>query len=287
MGVWIDCKPIADGIKEAVRQKAGRFEKVHGRKPGLEIITVGSDPVSEVYVRGKERDCDECGIFCRHVAIGDYMGAEGALMHEIDRANEDNVIDGIIVQLPLPKFIEPRLVAERIDWRKDVDGITPENTWRLYEGDPYLEPCTPAGIMKVLNSYNLLQAGKNAAVLGRSRIVGKPMAQMLQHANMTVTVCHSRTPWYKLADILEQADIVVSAVGKPGIVKASMLGNYPTIIDVGIVRGEDGKLHGDCEPACIEQAGFMSPVPGGIGLMTRAMLMSNVVKAASEGMSLW
>ena len=280
MGILIGCKPIADGIVEAVRQKAARFEERVGRKPKLCIITVGEDEASEVYVRNKLRDCQACGIDAEHVKIADYQGANGELCYEIGEANRDDTVDGIIVQLPLPTSIDPVTVAEVIDPAKDVDGITPANMWRLYCGDPYLEPCTPAGVMKVLNSYNLVRPGGNAVVIGRSMIVGKPMAMMLEHADMTVTLCHSRTPWPKLSHALDVADVVVTATGVPGIVRGAMLGNAPAVMDVGISRGGDGKLHGDCADDVKVHASFYTPVPGGIGLMTRAMLLSNVVKAA-------
>lgn len=280
MGVAIGCKVIADEVKAAVGKKAGKFEKLHGRKPKLCILTVGDDEASKVYVRNKVCDCQAYGIDAEHIRIDDYPGARGELMYEISLANADGDTDGIIVQLPLPAHIDPRAVTEAIDPAKDVDGITPENTWRLYNGDPYLEPCTPAGIMKVLNSYNLIRPGGNAVVIGRSMIVGKPMAMMLEHADMTVTLCHSKTPWCKLSYTLDAADIVVSAVGKPGLIRGTMLGNAPAVVDVGITRGEDGKLHGDCDETVPKCSSYYTPVPGGIGLMTRAMLLSNVVKAA-------
>ena len=282
MGMAIGCKVIADEVKAAVGKKAERFEGLHGRKPKLCIITIGDDEASRVYVRNKVRDCQAYGIDAMHFDVMDSANASMGLYYAIDRANKNDDIDGIIVQLPLPAHIDPREVAEAIDPAKDVDGITPESTWRLYNGDPGLEPCTPAGIMKVLNSYNLIRPGGNAVVVGRSMIVGRPMAMMLEHADMTVTLCHSRTPWHKLSYALEVADIVVSAVGKPGLIKGTMLGNAPTVIDVGITRGEDGRLHGDCDELVPKYAYMYTPVPGGIGLMTRAMLLSNVVKAAER-----
>lgn len=280
MGIAIGCKVIADEVKAAVGKKAERFERLHGRKPKLCIISVGEDPASKVYVRNKVRDCRAYGIDAEHIEIDDYPCARGELMYEISQANADGDTDGIIVQLPLPEGIDPREVAEAIDLAKDVDGITPESMWRLYNGDPSLEPCTPAGIMKALNSYNLIRPGGNAVVVGRSMIVGRPMAMMLEHADMTVTLCHSRTPWCKLAYALDAADIVVSAVGKPGLIRGTMLGNAPAVIDVGITRGEDGRLHGDCDELVPKYSSYYTPVPGGIGLTTRAMLLSNVVKAA-------
>lgn len=280
MGIPIGCKVIADGIKAGVSEKATRFEKEAGRKPKLRIITVGEDEASKVYVRNKLCDCRACGIDATQTVIDDYEGSMGELLHRIRQANEADEVDGIIVQLPLPANIDPMTVAEAIDPAKDVDGITPANMWRLYVGDPGLEPCTPAGVMKVLNSYNLVRPGGNAVVIGRSMIVGRPMAMMLEHADMTVTLCHSRTPWPKLSHALDAADVVVTATGVPGIVRGAMLGNVPAVMDVGISRGEDGKLHGDCADDVKDYVSFYTPVPGGIGLMTRAMLLSNVVKAA-------
>lgn len=280
MGMAIGCKVIADEVKAAVGKKAERFERLHGRKPRLCILTVGDDEPSKVYVRNKIRDCEAYGVDTEYIKIDDYPGAKGELIYKISQTNADENTDGIIVQLPLPDGIDPREVAEAIDPAKDVDGITPESTWRLYNGDPSLEPCTPAGIMKVLNSYNLIRPGGNVVVVGRSMIVGRPMAMMLEHADMTVTLCHSRTPWCKLAYALDVADIVVSAVGKSGLIRGTMLGNAPAVIDVGITRGEDGKLHGDCDETVPKYCSYYTPVPGGIGLMTRAMLLSNIVKAA-------
>ena len=280
MGIPLGCKVIADEIKAGVSEKAAWFEKKVGRKPKLCVITVGEDEVSKVYVRNKLRYCQACGIDAEHIKIADYQGAIGELYREIGEANCDDTVDGIIVQLPLPANIDPVMVAKAIDPAKDVDGVTPANMWRLYIGDPGLEPCTPAGVMKVLNSYNLVRPGGNAVVIGRSAIVGKPMAMMLEHADMTVTLCHSRTPWYKLSHALDAADVVVTATGVPGVVRGAMLGNAPAVMDVGISRGEDGKLHGDCADDVKDYAPFYTPVPGGIGLMTRAMLLSNVVKAA-------
>lgn len=281
MGIEINCRAIAEGVKLGVREKAGLFEKSHGRPPALMVITVDTgDEASKIYVRNKLRDCRECNIDSYHVIIDDYSGVERELIYEIGLANEDENVDGIIVQLPLPADIDPVTVAEVIDPAKDVDGISPANTWRLYAGDPGLEPCTPAGVMKILNSYNLIRPGGNAVVIGRSMIVGKPMAMMLEHADMTVTLCHSKTPWCKLSHALDAADVVVSAVGKPGLIRGTMLGNAPAVIDVGITRGEDGKLHGDCDETVPKYCSYYTPVPGGIGPMTRAMLLSNIVKAA-------
>lgn len=281
MGVEINCKAIAEGIKLGAHEKADRFEKLHGRRPALTVITVDTgDEASKVYVRNKLRDCEECGIDSYHTIMDDYPGVTRGLIHEIKLANEDENIDGIIVQLPLPDEIRPATIAEAIDPAKDVDGITPDNTWCLYNGDPCFEPCTPAGIMKVLNSYNLIRPGGNAVVIGRSMIVGKPMAMMLEHADMTVTLCHSKTKQCDLAHALEMADVVVSAVGKPGFVEGEMLGNEPVVVDVGITRGEDGKLHGDCDELVKKYSSYYTAVPGGIGLMTRAMLLSNIVRAA-------
>ena len=281
MGIEINCRAIAEGVKLGVREKADLFEKSHGRPPALMVITVDTgDEASKVYVRNKLRDCRECNIDSYHTIIDDYPGVKRKLIYEIELANEDENVDGIIVQLPLPGEIHPATIAEVIDPAKDVDGITLDNTWALYNGDPCLEPCTPAGVMKVLNSYNLIRPGGNAVVIGRSMIVGRPMAMMLEHADMTVTLCHSKTKRCDLAHALETADVVVSAAGKPGLIEGAMLGNEPAVMDVGITRCEDGKLHGDCADDVKDYASFYTPVPGGIGLMTRAMLLSNTVKAA-------
>ena len=279
-GIRMDCKAVADGIKDSVAKRAAVFTEKHGRRPSLRIITAGDDEASRVYVRNKIRDCTQCGIDAVQVLIAPGEGCARAIYRTIGEANHDDDIDGIIAQLPLPDGISPVTVAEAIDPMKDVDCISPHNTWRLYTGMPYIEPCTPAGIMRTMESYGLVIPGTNAVVVGRSMIVGKPMAMMLEREGMTVTLCHSKTPWYRLAHALEVADVVVSAVGKPGVVRSMMLENKPTVFDVGITRGADGKLHGDCDGDIEKYASYYTTVPGGVGLTTRAMLVSNLMDLA-------
>ena len=269
---------VGDILAEA-EEGARKFELKAGRKPHLRVLTFNCDEASKIYVRNKLRDCGCVGIDCDVVEFkvtdntSDVRGA-------IWEANEDKGVDGVILQLPVPKHIDPRRVVNALDPGKDVDGVTCENACRLRAGDPWLEPCTPAGVMHLLHKIGAVKPGIKAVVVGRSEIVGKPMADMLQLADMTVTLCNSKTPHVTLADECRRADVIVTAVGKPGLITPDMLGYDQVVIDVGITRGDDDKLHGDVDPACADHCAFLSPVPGGVGLLTRAMLACNVVEAA-------
>jgi methylenetetrahydrofolate dehydrogenase (NADP+)/methenyltetrahydrofolate cyclohydrolase len=252
-----------------------------GRKPGLAVILVGDDPASAVYVRNKVRACEESGfhsVLERH----DASMAQPALLSRIAALNADASIHGILVQMPLPKHLDPQAVIEAIAPAKDVDGFSIASAGQLMTGLPGLRPATPLGCMKLIESTGATLRGKHAVVIGRSNTVGKPMALLLLQAHATVTVCHSATP--DLASHTRQADILVAAVGRAGTVGAGMVKPGAIVIDVGINRRPDGKLCGDVEFEPVREAlgtqGFISPVPGGVGPMTIAMLLMNTLQAA-------
>ena len=276
MAQILDGKALAKKIKEQVAAEAAALP----RKPGLAVILVGENPASQVYVRGKEKDCDECGI----LNLGCKIPAETSeeeLLEIIAKLNADPAVDGILVQLPLPKHIDEGKVLRAISPAKDVDCFHPENVGEMMVGDPICWPCTPFGVMELLREYGISASGKHCVVLGRSNIVGKPMTLLLLRDNGTVTVCHSRTP--DLKEQCLQADILVSAVGKVGLVTADMVKEGAVVIDVAMNRDENGKLCGDVDYAAVaEKASFITPVPGGVGPMTRAVLMRNVLAAAKD-----
>ncbi|HIV87807.1 MAG TPA: bifunctional 5,10-methylene-tetrahydrofolate dehydrogenase/5,10-methylene-tetrahydrofolate cyclohydrolase [Candidatus Pygmaiobacter gallistercoris] len=275
----IDAKALAAKIKAEAAQQAARLREA-GIVPKLSVILVGADPASEVYVRGKERDCAECGIESELLRLPAET-SEAQLLAEIARRNADPAVHGILVQLPLPPQIREQRVIEAISPEKDVDGFTPVNVGRLLVGEDCFLPCTPAGCLALLKAAGTPIAGKRAVVLGRSNIVGKPMALLLLRENATVTICHSKTE--HLSELTRQADILVAAIGRDRFVTAEMVKEGATVIDVGINRGPDGKLHGDVDEAALAgKAGKITPVPGGVGLMTRAMLMVNTLRAAQR-----
>ena len=242
------------------------------------MVLVGEDSASQVYVRGKEADCGECGIRSFPYRLPTET-TQRELLDLIEKLNRDPAVDGILVQLPLPEPLEEAAVIAAIAPEKDVDCFHPYNVGRLNIGDPVFQPCTPAGVMEMLQEYGISPAGKRCVVLGRSNIVGKPMAALLTQADGTVTLCHSKTP--DLADITRQADILVSAVGKVNCVTADMVKDGAVVIDVAMNRNEAGKLCGDVDFAAVEpKASYITPVPGGVGPMTRAMLMRNILTAA-------
>jgi len=276
MAQILDGKALAKKIKQQVAAEAATLP----RTPGLAVILVGENPASQVYVRGKEKDCEECGI----LNLGCKIPAETSeeeLLGIIAEMNADPAVDGILVQLPLPGHIDEGKVLRAISPAKDVDCFHPENVGEMMVGDPICWPCTPFGVMELLREYGISAAGKHCVVLGRSNIVGKPMTLLLLRDNGTVTVCHSKTP-----DLKEQclkADILVSAVGRTGLVTADMVKEGAVVIDVAMNRDENGKLCGDVVYGEIaEKASFITPVPGGVGPMTRAVLMRNVLAAAKD-----
>lgn len=276
MAKIIDGKALAAQVK--ARCAAGAEGLV--RRPGLAVILVGDDPASRVYVSGKERDCAECGFLSfEHKLPADTTEQE--LLTLIDRLNGDGAVDGILVQLPLPSHLNEEKVLNAIAPDKDVDCFHPVNVGKMVTGQPVFLPCTPAGVMEMLRAYEIPVAGRHCVVLGRSNIVGKPMATLLLAQSGTVTICHSRTP--DLAAFTRQADILVSAVGRTGLVTADMVKEGTVVIDVAMNRNAEGKLCGDVDFAAVEKkASYITPVPGGVGPMTRAMLMENLLTAAKH-----
>ena len=271
---------VIDGKALAAKCKARVAKEVEGlsRRPGLAVIIVGDNQASRTYVNSKRKDCDECGIYSEEYALPADAG-QAALMEIIESLNGRADIDGILCQLPLPEGYDEEAVLLAIDPDKDVDGFHPINVGRLSTGQPCFAPCTPAGVMEMLKEYGVDPKGKECVVVGRSNIVGKPMAMLLLAAHGTVTVCHSRTK--DLGEVCRRADILVAAVGKRNLVTADMVKEGAVVIDVAMNRNEAGKLCGDVDyPAVAEKASLITPVPGGVGPMTRAMLMVNTLEAA-------
>lgn len=272
----IDGKALAAKLKENVRGEAASLP----RKPGLAVILVGEDPASRVYVTSKRKDCEECGFYSEEYALP-AQTTQKQLLELVAELNGRADIDGILVQLPLPKGLDEREVLLAIDPGKDVDCFHPYNVGQLTIGAPVFQPCTPGGVMEMLKEYRIDPAGKHCVVLGRSNIVGKPMALLLLHAHGTVVMCHSKTP--DLKELAASADILVSAVGKTGLVTADMVKEGAVVIDVGMDRDEEGKLCGDVDFETVEQkASYITPVPGGVGPMTIATLMRNTLTAAQR-----
>ncbi len=276
----INGKEIAAAVRAELKADCATFVAKHGYAPGLAVVIVGEDPASQIYVRNKARACEEVG-FCSEVHRLPAETEQAALNALIDRLNADNRIHGILVQLPLPAHLDAEEVTLRIDPRKDVDAFHPFNVGRILLGDPIFLPCTPAGVMELLRRSGIDPSGKRCVVIGRSNIVGKPMAMLLLAANGTVTVCHSRT--VGLADITREADILVSAVGRANFVTADMVKPGAVVIDVGMNRDASGKLVGDVDfPSVSPLCSFITPVPGGVGPMTITMLLRNTLVAAER-----
>ena len=276
----LEGKVFAAKLKEEAGKKAQELKAKYGITPGLAVIIVGENPASQVYVRNKHKACTELGFYSEGVELPATTTRE-ELLAEIQRLNNDEKIHGILVQLPLPKELQPyeAEVLEAINPLKDVDGFHPVNVGRLVTGQKALVPCTPHGCLRMLELAEIPVEGANAVIIGRSNIVGKPMLHLLLGKNATVTICHSRTK--NLAEITRQADILVAAVGKAGFVTADMVKPGAAVIDVGINRIDPKKLVGDVDfEAVKEVAGAITPVPGGVGLLTIAMLMQNTVEAA-------
>ena len=276
MAQIIDGKAVSAAVRANVREQTEQL-KAKGITPGLAVIIVGDDPASRVYVNNKKKACLDVGFYSEEYAMPADTTME-QLCEVIDTLNARDDIDGILCQLPLPKHLDEKAVIDRIDPSKDVDAFSPANVGKIMIGDYDFLPCTPAGVMELLNAYNIDANGKNCVVIGRSNIVGKPMAMLLLHANGTVTVCHSKTQ--NIGDITSKADILVAAVGRANFVTADMVKDGAVVIDVGMNR-VDGKLCGDVDFAAVEpKASYITPVPGGVGPMTIGMLMKNTLKAA-------
>ena len=294
----LDGAPIAAQIKQEVAEEVKELA-LHGVRPGLAAVLVGHVPASEIYVRSKVQACEELGLYSDLITPPETVTTE-EMLDLIAALNSRDDIDGILVQLPLPKQVDVKVLLDAVDPAKDVDGFHPVNDGRLQAGRPALAPCTPAGVIEILKRSGIPIAGANAVVVGRSDIVGKPAAMLLLHENATVTICHSKTR--DLGAVTREADILVAAIGRPGFVTPEMVKPGATIIDVGINRVTDRSefekffagnakreaafakrgsvVIGDVHPAAFEVSGAYTPVPGGVGLLTIAMLMSNTVRAA-------
>lgn len=272
----LDGKTVSAAVKEEVAKEVKALNET-GINSCLAVVIVGDDPASRVYVNNKKKACEVCGIKSLEYALpADTTNEE--LLSLVKELNENDEVNGILVQLPLPKHLDEKLVIESIDPKKDVDAFHASNVGKIMIGEYDFLPCTPAGVMEILKYYNIPVEGKNCVVIGRSNIVGKPMAMLLLHANGTVTITHSRTQ--NLKNICREADVLVAAIGKAGFVTADMVKEGAVVLDVGINRGEDGKLRGDVNYIEVsEKASAITPVPGGVGPMTIAMLMKNTLKA--------
>lgn len=273
----IDGKAVSSALKEKIKEQVATFPEKYGRVPHLVVVRVGEDPASVVYVRNKEKACEAVGIRNSTIVLADTT-TQDELLDLVRALNEDDTVDGILVQLPLPKQISEARVIETISREKDVDGFHPLNVAGLWQKTPHVNPCTPAGIMKLLESIGVDPKGKRAVVIGRSNIVGLPVAKMLLDANATVTTCHTRT--VDMPSVTREADILVVAAGRPKMVTADMIKPGAVVIDVGMDRDpQTGKLCGDVDFEEVSKvAGAITPVPGGVGPMTIACLMENTVE---------
>ena len=271
--VMMDGKALAAKVKEGVRNQVEAFRS----RPGLAVVLVGDDPASRVYVNGKKKDCAECGIYSEEYHLP-QEATQAQLLELVRTLNEREEMDGILVQLPLPAHLDEREVLLAIRPDKDVDCFHPFNVGQLMIGEQSFQPCTPAGVMRMLEEYGIDPAGKHCVVVGRSNIVGKPQAMLMLQKNATVTICHTRTR--NLKEMCLQADILVAAAGRAGLITADMVKEGAVVVDVAMNRNEAGKLCGDVDPAAAQRASYITPVPGGVGPMTRAMLMENTLTAA-------
>ncbi len=274
----IDGKAVSAAVKERVAKEVLAL-KEKGVTTGLAVIIVGQDPASQVYVRNKEKACEQCFMYSEKIELPEST-TEQELLKIIAELNERKDINGILCQLPLPKHINEKAVIDAISPQKDVDAFHPQNVGRIMIGDYDFLPCTPAGVMELLKAKNVDICGKHCVIIGRSNIVGKPMSMLMLHANATVTVCHSKTK--NLKELCKEADIIIAAVGRPKFVTADMVKQGATVIDVGINRTDEG-LCGDVDFGAVKDiAGAITPVPGGVGPMTIAMLMQNTLTAAKR-----
>ena len=280
MAKIINGKEISAAIRTEIKDITEQLVKETGVRPGLAVIIVGEDPASQVYVRNKKRACDEVGFYSESYELPESTTQE-ELNALVDKLNKSEKIHGILCQLPLPKHLDENEVIMRISPSKDVDAFHPENVGKIMIGDYSFLPCTPAGVMALLERSGIEVSGKECVVVGRSNIVGKPQAMLLLHANGTVTICHSRTK--DLAAVCRRADILVAAIGKADFFTGDMVKEGAVVIDVGMNRKADGKLTGDVDFASVEpKASYITPVPGGVGPMTITMLMQNTLTAAKN-----
>lgn len=280
MAEIIDGKEVAQHIRKEVGEGVRKLKEETGIVPGLAAVLVGSNPASEIYVRNKRKACGEAGIYSEEYKLPEET-TESDLLSLIKELNEDKKIHGILVQLPLPKHINEAKILRAVSPSKDIDGFHPENVGYLVEGNPRFIPCTPHGIIKLLDYYKIEMQGKEAVVVGRSNIVGKPVSLLLLHRHATVTICHSRTK--PLEDVTRRADILVAAIGRANFITGDMVKEGVVVIDVGINRNPDGKLTGDVDFEQVkEKASYITPVPGGVGPMTIAMLLWNTWSSAKS-----
>ena len=280
MAKIIDGKAISAEIRGEIKAETQAFIEKYGVVPGLAVIIVGSDPASQVYVRNKRRACEEVGFYSEAYELPEETSQE-ELNALVDKLNADDKIHGILCQLPVPKHISDKAVIERISPKKDVDVFSAENVGKMWQGDYDMASCTPMGVIELLDYYNIDVCGKNCVIIGRSNIVGKPMASLLLERSATVTICHSRTQ--NLSEITSKADVIVAAVGRAKFVTADMVKEGAVVVDVGINRGEDGKLCGDVDFENVkDKCEFITPVPGGCGPMTIAVLMKNTLLACKK-----
>ena len=279
MATLIDGKALAKKIREELKVECDEL-KEKGIKPKLAVIMVGNNPASKVYVRNKSKACNEIGIEYEEYLLEEDTTQE-ELIKLIENLNENKNINGILLQSPIPQNLDINQAFKAIDYRKDVDGFTPISVGKLSIGEDTFVSCTPYGVMRMFDEYNIDLTGKNVVIIGRSNIVGKPLIQCCLNKNATVTVCHSKTK--NLEEYTKRADVVIAAIGKSKFVTADMIRDGAVVIDVGINRSEDGKLTGDVDFENVEKkASYITPVPGGVGPMTIAMLMNNVIKAAKN-----
>ena len=280
MAELIDGKLVSQKLRCEIREEISEFKTLYNAVPGLAVVVVGDNPASAVYVRNKHKACLDVGIESFDIRFPADVSEE-ELLSCIDNLNKDSKVDGILVQLPLPDHISEERVINRITPEKDVDAFHPANVGRIMIGNPSFLPCTPAGVVELLKHYNVNSEGKRCVVIGRSNIVGKPMALLLLGLNGTVTVCHSRTR--NIAEICREADIIVVAIGRAGFLTADMVKPGAVVIDVGINRNNEGKLCGDVDFEQVEKvASMITPVPGGVGPMTITMLLRNTLTAAKS-----
>ncbi|HEY7534873.1 MAG TPA: bifunctional methylenetetrahydrofolate dehydrogenase/methenyltetrahydrofolate cyclohydrolase FolD [Thermodesulfobacteriota bacterium] len=274
----IDGKKVAEQVRSEVTEEVVKLKKETGIVPGLAAVLVGDNPASQIYVKNKRKACDEAGIYSEEYRLPQET-AEKDLLSLIEKLNQDENIHGILVQLPLPKQINETKILRTVSPLKDIDGFHPENVGLLVEGTPRFIPCTPYGVIKLLDHYGIEIEGKEAIVVGRSNIVGKPVSLLLLHRHATVTICHSRTR--QLKEVTSRADILVAALGRARLITKDMVKEGAVVIDVGINRLLDGKLAGDVDFENVyDKVSFITPVPGGVGPMTIAMLLSNTFSSA-------
>ena len=278
MSELIDGKKVSEDTRAEIAKGVEELKKSSGITPGLAAVLVGDDPASEIYVRNKRKACEKVGIYSEEHKLPEET-TEEELLALVNRLNNDDNIHGILVQLPLPDHINETNILRNVTPLKDVDGFHPENVGRLVEGNPRFISCTPYGIIKMLEYYNIDIKGKEAVIVGRSNIVGKPVGMLLLHRHATVTTCHSRTK--DLGEVTGRADILVAAIGRAKFITADMVKEGAVVIDVGINRNEDGKLAGDVDFEKVqEKASYITPVPGGVGPMTITMLLWNTLESA-------